>query len=683
MSSPDRQVETPTDRNETQQENPDEVDDGEYSDETATWLARNLASKLENSSISLSSGKYEQAQEILGDDYNDRLNQYVEVAGDTDSDATATTAGEYGAARDNQRQLANEVQRYQTQYTAYQEARESGNETRARVLARRMEQTAANVSDRSLQLNQNYNRIGNTTSVDLSRAQARINETTQNVTTVQSAVREETLVGTTLTVQATSATASFTNPGAITGRLQTENGSVVAEESITLRINNQTQTVRTDSNGRFEIQYRPRSVRLGQQRIQATYDPSPGSVYLTDSDVFAIEVQQVSSTIRTEYGPRNIAYNDIFNISATVTAGGFGVEGVPVEFVIGETVLAQAVTVPNGSVSSSIQFPATVSDGEQTVVARVSYDNRAISGANSESVITVIETPTELSLRVSTVEGGFLARGQFQTTDGRPVPNRTIQIQAGDGDVQTVATEQNGTFQTTVNPSAGDGSVQVVAQYADSDSNLGNASATATISTGGGGPPPVGSEEDLNIIESIWSALLGNDASPPIGFGGGGVGFRWLFTVGGAFTLILVGVAWFVVSHVRASPDQITADTAISDDPSIIGPEPPPELSKTTGQDLIERIETHLENGEYDAATVLSYGAVHDQLTKTHDIRENATHWELLRKSRDNGLDDEQVEAIQTVVEAFETAAFAPRSIEKSYAESASQNAKELRRNGS
>jgi len=677
-----RQVETPTDENETQQENPDEIENDEYSDETATWLARNLGSKLENSSLSISNGQYEQAREVLGDDYDERLDQYVDVAGDTDSDADDATAREYERARDNQRQLANEVQRYQIQYASYQEARENGNETRARALARRMEQTAANVSERSQRLSQNYDQIGNTSSIDLSQAQAQINETTENVTTVQSAVREETLVGTTLTVQTASATASFTNPGVITGRLQTENGSVVANESITVRIHNQTQTVRTNSNGGFEIQYRPRSVRLGQQNIRVTYDPSPASVYLTDGDNFTIEVKQVTPSIRDEYQPETVAYNDKFNFSAIITAGGVGVEGIPVEFVIGETVLERVETGPNGSISSSVQFPAEVSDGERTIVTRVPYDNRAIARASSERRITVVETPTELSFDVTEVEDGILTRGQFQTADGRPVPNRTIQIQAGESDSQTVETDQNGTFETTLTQTTNGTSVPVVARYEDSDSNLGNASATARISTGAAGPP-VGSEDDLNIIESLWSTLVGSDVSPPVGFGGGGIGFTWLLTIGGLLTLVLLGAAWVVVSRFRSSPEEPTTDTVVSGDPSVIGPEPPAELSKTTGQDLSERIETHLENGEYDAATVLSYGAIYDQLTETHDIGENATHWELLGKSRDNGMNDAQVEAIQTVVEAFETAAFSPRSIDKSQAESAAQSAKEIRTNAS
>jgi len=232
------------------------VSDGEYGDETAAWLARTMGGRLENSSIALSNDQYDQARSVLGDDYDKRLEQYVDVAGDTSSDTDDTAAREFEAARENQRNLTNEVQRYRQQYTAYQAARERGNESKARITARAMERTASNISDRSRVLNRNFERIENTTSVDLSPGQTEINETTENITTTQAVIREETLVGTTLTVQAIDSTASFSDPGTVSGQIRTENGSVIADEVVELRIGNRTQTVRTDASGVFESQYR-------------------------------------------------------------------------------------------------------------------------------------------------------------------------------------------------------------------------------------------------------------------------------------------------------------------------------------------------------------------------------------------------------------------------------------------
>jgi hypothetical protein len=504
------QVETPTDNNETQQENPDSVSDGEYSDETAAWLARTMGAQLENSSIALSNEQYDQARSVLGDDYDERLEQYVEVAGDTSSETDDTAAREFEAARANQQNFTNEVQRYRQQYAAYQAARENGNEREARITARAMERTAANISDSSQRLNRNFEQIENTTSVDLSEGQVEINETTANITTTQSTVREETLVGTTLTVQAVDSTASFSDPGTITGQIQTENGSVIADAQIELRIGNQTRTVRTDSNGAFETQYRPRSAGVGSQSVPVEYIPSADSVYLTDNATFTITVQQVTPDVTSEISPETVGYGDRLDASASVTVGSTGVADIPVEFVMGDTVVARTTTGPNGSVTAAVRVPASVDNGDQQVVARIPYENRAIAGVSSAEPVVVVETQTDLSLGASRSDDGIVAQGQLQTVDGNPVADRPIRLQVGDGETQVVETDQNGSFETTVSAPQADGSVTVTATYDEPQSNLGNATATATVGGGAGGgiDTPTPTQPSIATAVEIVSSRL-------------------------------------------------------------------------------------------------------------------------------------------------------------------------------
>lgn len=691
---PIRQVATPTDGNETQQENPDEVESGEYSDETAAWLARYLGTKLENSTISLSDGQYEQARELLGDDYDDRLEQYVEVAGDTESDADVTVASDFEAARDNQRTFTNEVQRYRSQYAEYQDARESGNEEQARIVAREMEQTASNITDSRQRLNRNYDQVENTTSINLDQGQAQINETTANVTAIQSSVREESLVGTTLTVRAASETASFTAPGTITGQIRTENGSALANELIKLRIENRTRTVQTDSSGSFETEYRPRSVRLGQQSIEVEYVPVPESVYLTDGDNVTIAVRQSTPEVTINRAPESVAYGDPLSVSASVTVGSTAVQGIPVEIVVGDTVLARLATGENGSFLSSTAFPASVNNGERSVVVRVPYEDRAIAGASTEDPLVISETATDLSLTASAADSGVRARGQLQTADGRPVPNRPIRIQIGDSDTQLVETDENGSFQTLVDTTtASEGTVTVSARYAEPASNLGNASATSTVSPqAANGGQPIGSDTDTDLFtETLWALLLGSDGDSELGFGNG-VSVILIILGGSALVLTLVGVAWLVVSRLDQSTIKARFVTDTSDESTVNSPETPPEhptdpafdvKPEPTDLSFDEHVDAYLDNGEYDAAATLAYDAVYDALTAEHGIQENVTHGELLRKSRENGMDSGQTESIQTVVEAFETAAFAPASVDASRAESAVESARELRTNRS
>jgi len=678
-----RQVETPTDDNETQQENPDSISDGEYSDETAAWLARRMGGQLENSSIALSNEQYDQARSVLGDDYDKRLEQYVEVAGETSSDTDDTAAREFEAARDNQETLTNEVQRYRQQYAAYQEARESGNEREARVTARAMERTAANISERSRELNRNLERIENTTTVDLSSGRTEINETTENITETQAAIREETLVGTTLTVQAIDSTASFSDPGVVSGQIRTENGSVITDEAVELRIGNRTQTVRTDSNGVFETQYRPRSARLGSQSVPVEYVPDADSVYLTDNATFTIEIQQVTPDVTGKVAPETVGYGDRLNASASVTVETTGVDGIPVEFVMGDAVVAQTTTGPNGTATAAIRVPASVNDGERQVVARIPYEDRAIAGVQSETSVVVSETQTDLSVNLSRADDGVRARGRLQTAAGAPVADRPVRLQVADGETQVVETTRNGSFQTVLAAPQTSESVSVTATYEEPSSNLGNATATATLAAGGGANPPVGSDSDNDLlIDTLVAILFGSDENPAAGLGSGIIGYNWLPVLGGGMALTVVVASWFVVSRFNRSQDTDSSVPAETTDASMTEPDQSSTPSATASPSFEERIETYLDSGDYDAAVMAAYTAVHDELAVENGIDEGTTHWELLRKSRAHEVSDERTADIETVVKAFETAAFAPSSIEPSRAQAAIERARKIKSNG-
>nr|WP_228841819.1 hypothetical protein [Haloarcula sp. CBA1127] len=679
-----RQVETPTDNNETQQENPDSVSNGEYSDETVTWLARTMGGQLENSSIALSNAQYDRARSVLGDDYDKRLEQYVEVAGDTSSDTDDTAAREFEAARENQRNLTNEVQRYRQQYAAYQTARERGNEREARTIVRAMERTASNISDRSNELNQNLDRIENTTSVDLSSGQTEINETTANITATQAVIREETLVGTTLTARSIDSTASFSDSGTIAGQIQTENGSAIADEAVELRIENRTRTVQTDSSGVFETQYRPRSASLGSQSISIEYVPETDSVYLSDNDTFTIDVQQVTPNVTSDSAPDVVGYGDQLNATASVTVASDGVDAVPVEFAIGETVVARTTTGPNGTATETIRLPATVNDGERQVIARVPYEDRAIAGVQSETPVVVVETRTNLSVSASRMDDGVLVSGKLQTVaEEDPVVGRPVRLQIGTGGTQWVETNRNGSFQTVLENPQGNESVTVTATYDEPRANLGNATATTTLAAGsGGGNPPVGSDSDNDLlIDTLVAILFGSDENSAV-FGNGVIGYSWLPVLGGGVALVVVAAAWVVVSRVRQPREADSPVQTETGDASMTDSDPSATASDEPMLTFEDRVETHLDSGNYDAAAMLAYTAVHDVLAVENGIDEGATHWELLQRSQEHGISEERIADIETVVETFEAAAFAPTSVDPSRAEAAVERARKIKSNG-
>jgi len=76
-------TETPTENGTVQHERPEAA--GESGDLQALqrWLDGRLSGQLESSTVALSEGEYERARAMLGDDYDERLDQYVDVAGET------------------------------------------------------------------------------------------------------------------------------------------------------------------------------------------------------------------------------------------------------------------------------------------------------------------------------------------------------------------------------------------------------------------------------------------------------------------------------------------------------------------------------------------------------------------------------------------------------------------------
>jgi len=98
-----------------------------------------LAAQLGDGAIQLSEGEYELASEYVGEEYRDRLGQYVDVAGQTEGRVTRSKFEEAG---EQQARLSEAVAEYRETKDEYEAAREAGNEDRARELGRELETLA-------------------------------------------------------------------------------------------------------------------------------------------------------------------------------------------------------------------------------------------------------------------------------------------------------------------------------------------------------------------------------------------------------------------------------------------------------------------------------------------------------------------------------------------------------------
>ena len=244
------------------------------SDDTTAALQRELASRLSQrlsqSSVNISQGEYEQAEEILGDEYSELLDKYSEVA---EANNGGSSAADFEQAQERQRSLATQVADYQRTREAYREAKAAGNDTRARALARELLRSQNAIQQNASELNQTYSRIQVDSGVDTSTGQQQVQTVSQNISETQAQIREVEFTETRLTVQAGTQNGSFTNPITVSGRLRTASGESIQSQRVNITIGTQTYPVTTTDTGRFTLQYRPVTRSIRDQSIDVSHPP--------------------------------------------------------------------------------------------------------------------------------------------------------------------------------------------------------------------------------------------------------------------------------------------------------------------------------------------------------------------------------------------------------------------------
>ncbi|WP_231587977.1 glycoside hydrolase family 27 protein [Halostagnicola sp. A56] len=145
-------------------QNPDEYDDEVDAGSTASWLENQLSNRLEDSSIALSDGQYELAQEFVDEEYEEQFEQYVDV--EESSEGTDATAEGNNSPSELFNESGQEQQQYATHLSEYNETREeyddavaAGDDERARNLARELNVLAAEIEDSSGELAHLYENL--------------------------------------------------------------------------------------------------------------------------------------------------------------------------------------------------------------------------------------------------------------------------------------------------------------------------------------------------------------------------------------------------------------------------------------------------------------------------------------------------------------------------------------------
>lgn len=656
--------------NSTSHENPEEAAEDGDAAAVERWLSNDLGERLEESTIELSEGRYETAKEFVGDDYSERVKQLVDVEGDTDGGDGSDSSSAFERAQENQRGYVSSVQEYRETRERYETAKRNGNQTGARRLARRLNEVAEGVNDTGATLVRDYANVSNASDRNLDEEARIVENITANVTATQREIREVEFLSTNLSVDLRSSNVSFLDPIVVTGRVTTETGTPLADETVELQVGERTTRVSTNGSGEFEpasdatddfgvsvtddgdievsvsdsgraaattnesgtfrLLHRPTVQPLDESRATVRFVPAGDSVYLGMEETVEVDIEQAMPNVSIDEAPSSVAFGEATTVNGSVAVEGVPADGVPVVVSVGDTRLGVARTDGDGEFSLSTPLPAAVRSGSTTANASLPLEDRALAPAGAGRSVTVRETDASLTLSSTAVDSERVRAAGTLSADGEPIADQTVEIRVNRSVVETVRTNETGAYDVTAGvPAAAreDGAVRVTAVYATDGTNLGDARAAETL-------------------------LL--DADDP------GVSVDWRVVAAAAFALVvaLAGGAslWRRRRSSGAGTTDRTAETTVDTE------RPDPEELSLDAVGALDAARTALSEGRPDRAVELAYGDVRRRFGDALDVPPVRTHWEFYRACRDAGLDGETVGSIERLTEAYERAAYAPES---------------------
>ncbi len=593
------------------------------------WLVQSLADRLGKSAVRLESGEYDAARRLLGDEYESQLGRLVEVSGETNTTRT------YERTRKNQREVVRGASRYDRTLERYREAREAGNETRARRLARDLQRISRNVNRNAVQTTEGYDRLGSLTGRNFTNATRATTAVAENISQRQAEIREASFVQTDLATIAEGEDVSFVDPLTIRGELSMENETVVADREIALRIGNRTYETTTDGEGEFAVEYRPTLLPANASNVTVEFLPRRGSPYFNSTDSLPVSVEQVEPNVAVERSPKNASFGTPVTVSGRVTAADRGVR-VPVAIRIANETIARGMPSDDGRFAVTVPLPASVPAGNQSVVAVTPLRGRAIASAAANATLSVASTPTRLALNGTQVnESAIAVDGRLTTDDGRPVVNRSVELALNGTVATTVRTDENGTFETTVpipESRRDDATLLVGAAYGGGGTSLEAARAKARVE-----------------LATAGESLLGTAA----------------LALGALLLLALALGGWYLHRRDEETEEEVLWTDESSDESD--GTVDEPTAATEGSEHSLDRARELIERGETNSGVVTAYLAVRERLSRRGDVDRGRTHWEFYAENVENVSADE-ADSLQDLTRAYERAAFAPGRLPESLA---------------
>lgn len=617
---------TQADENNTtvQQRDPDVVEDDSDPGELRNWLSDRMAGRLSESSIQLSEGEYEQADRLIGDEYNELLSKYVDVAGETG--AADTDAGQaLNETVTQQRSYTELVTEYREVYQEYQAAVDAGNESRARELARRLRDLASQIEGIEVDLQASYESLSETTGADMEDASASVNETTETISGEVEAVVADEFTNT--SISATATPGSFSTPLQITGRLTAPDGDLPASP-VTVRVADKHFQVDLNASGAFTLAYQPVTMASGSQQLPVEFFPSNESVFLGSQTSTVTTVEPITPSVSIDSAPTAVAYGERVPVRGRVVADGVGVPDTPVVVRVGDVGVASTRTNATGGFAVSPTLPPGVTVNASTVSVIAGENGTAIAEETEQREVTVRETATTISVDAAHSAKSVTLTGRLRAEQDRPVGGQPVAVSVNGVAVETVQTNASGHYETQVPASAlANDTVSVSVTFDGTGLNLASASATTTVNRSAGGLP----------------GFVADQRAPP----------WWLLLL---FVVSLAGSGYAIRRYLRMDRSGETGDADEHDHQSDPGGGPAADETPRVIQDRLSTAQARLADGDAGAAVRLLYPAVRSALGDQESGAQ--TNWEFYRSVVDD-VDNETARTLRTVTEAYEQVVYA------------------------